>query len=202
MSDERQPWDQMEGEKSAEYHNFLLFRDMAAQDRSFLGAYKIALERSVKKREKACLPGKIPSSWSDAADKWQWRKRADAYDAHLLGEQEAKEARMRQLEEEEEARLLSTGYARSARRVEQLSMLYDEMKASYHVKDEAGDDKIVYQWLTPEKVREMRGCLDDIAKEVGERVKKAELTGKDGAPLEFICEWGSGATESDDQDEG
>jgi hypothetical protein len=197
MSDERQTWDRIEDEPGNWYARFLLFRNMAATQRGFYQAYVEEARISQKKHAKH-----IPGSWSDAADKWQWRKRADAYDAHLLGEQEAKEARLRQLEEEEEARLLSTGYARSARRVEQLSTLYDEMKASYHVKDEAGDDKIVYHWLTPEKVREMRGCLDDIAKEVGERVKKAELTGKDGAPLEFICEWGSGATETDDQDEG
>lgn len=192
MSEERRPWDQMDGEKSTDYHKFVLFRDMPAHDRSFLGAYKLALAKSAKNREGARPPHTIPASWRACADKWQWQKRADAYDAHVQAENEAKAERLKQLEEEEEARLLSTGYARSARRIEQLSLLFDELKASYHEEGKP-DGKVVYQWLTPDKVREMRGCLDDIAKEVGERVKKAELSGKDGGPMEFFCEWGSGA---------
>lgn len=199
MNADRPVWEQQDGEKSAEYHKFLLFRDMPVQDRSFLGAYKIALAKSVKERKKARPPLTIPSSWRDCADKWQWQKRADAYDAHLLALEQAKAERLRQLEEEEEARLLSTGYARVARRIEQLTTLYDDLKASYH--EAEGEKKIVYQWLTSDKVREMRGCLDDIAKELGERVKKSELTGKDGGPMEFVCEWGGGAIEGDEQDE-
>jgi hypothetical protein len=150
-------------------------------------------EKSKKKQS-----SKTPGSWNDAADKWQWLKRADAYDAHLLAEAQAKAERMKQLEEEEEAKLLSVGYARSARRIEQLSILYDDLKASYH-EPEPHSNKIVYQWLTPDKVREMRGCLDDIAKELGERIKKTELAGKDGGPIEFVCEWGGGAIEDEDE---
>lgn len=199
MGSEQAAWDQQEGEKSTEYHKFLLFRDMPAQDRSILGAYKLALEKSEKKREKARPPRTFPSSWRDCADKWQWLKRADAYDAWMLAEAQAKAERLKQLEEEEEAKILSTGYARKARRVEQLSILYDDLKASYHEVEKK--EQIVYQWLTPDKAREMRGCLDDIAKELGERVKKAELTGKDGGAMEFVCEWGSGVIEGEEQGE-
>lgn len=196
-------WDQQEGEKSAEYDRFLLFRNMPPRDRSILGAYKLAWlaqQLGGKKQKRAELPNRIPSSWTECADKWQWRKRADAYDVWRRAEDEAKAERLRQLEEEEEAALLSTGYARSSQRIKQLSALYDELKASYR---EGGmlEGKIIYQWLTPDKVREMRGCLDDIAKEVGDRVKKSELTGKDGNPIEFVCEWGSGSLEDSD-DEG
>lgn len=197
---EQQIWMRMEDEPGDWFARFLIFRDMPAQDRSFLGAYKIALGKSGKKREKAGDPKRIPSSWDKSVDKWQWWKRADAYDAHLLALEQAKAERLRQLEEEEEERLLTTKYARKARRIEQLTILFDDLKASYH-EPSPDDNKIVYQWLTPDKVREMRGCLDDIAKELGERVKKSEVTGKDGGPMEFVCEWGSGALESNEQDE-
>ena len=182
-----QIWEQQESEKSTEYAKFLLFRDMVAQDRSRLGAYKLALEKSGKKREKAGLPRRIPSSWQDCADKWQWEKRADAHDTHLRTEEEAKANRLKQLEEEEEARLLSAGYARKARRIEQLTILFDDLKASYH-KPEAEGGEIVYQWLTPDKVREMRGCLDDIARELNERARqiKQEVTNRDEGAAESL----------------
>jgi hypothetical protein len=48
------------------------------------------------------------------------------------------------------------------------------------------------KWMNPEKLREWRGCLDDIAKELGERVKKTELTGKGGGPLTIETFWGGG----------
>lgn len=199
MSEERHPWEQMKGEKSTEYARFLLFRDMAAHERSFLGAYKRTLE-GANQREKARIVHTVPSSWRSWADKWQWQKRADAYDAHMRAEEEAKQARLKQLEEEEEARLLSTGYARSARRVEQLSILYDELRASYH-EDGKLDGKVIYQWLTPDKVREMRGCLDDIAKEVGERIKKTEVAGKNGGPVEIIAQWGGSSFDEEGDEE-
>lgn len=40
-----------------------------------------------------------------------------------------------------------------------------------------------YKEFNAAEVRELRGVLEDIASEVGERVKKQELTGKDGKPL-------------------
>lgn len=188
-------WSRREGEPTNWYKRFDVFLQMGSS-RTMLGAVHL-VEKAEKSGKRQSF--KTPGSWNRVADKWQWQKRADAYDAYLLAEREAKEERLRQLEEEEEARLLSTGYARKARRVEQLTILYNDLKDSYHEVEEK--ERIVYQWLTPDKVREMRGCLDDIAKELGERVKKAEITGKDGGPMEFICEWGSGAIESNDQDE-
>lgn len=194
MSEQRL-WEQREGEPGNWYARFLLFRDMAVTHRGLYQAYVEEARKSQKKPAKD-----VPGAWKDAADKWQWHKRVDAYDAYQRAEEEAKAARLKQLEEEEEARLLTTGYAKTARRIEQLSILYDELKASYR-KDGKPDGEIVYPWLTPDKVREMRGCLDDIAKELGERVKKTELTGKDGAPLEFVCEWGGGVL-TEDENEG
>ena len=40
-----------------------------------------------------------------------------------------------------------------------------------------------YREFNTQEVAQLRGILDDIAAEVGERVRKQELTGKDGKPL-------------------
>lgn len=192
---ERQPWERMEEEPGKWYARFLVFRDQGATQRGLYQAYAEEARKSQKKPAK-----NVPGAWKDAADRWQWHKRADAYDEYQHAEEEAKAARLKQLEEEEEARLLSTGYARSARRVEQLSLLFDELKASYREEGKL-DGKVIYQWLHPDKVREMRGCLDDIAKEVGGRIKKTELSGKDGGPMEYICEWGGGGQADDEEGE-
>jgi hypothetical protein len=189
MSEPRQLWERMEGEAGNWYARFLAFRDLSVTERGLYRVYVAEAQTSSKKYAKH-----VPGACVKAADTWHWRKRADAHDMFLWQEQQAKATRLAQLEEEEEARLLSTGYARAARRIEQLSMLYDELKTSYREGGEK-DGKIIYQWLTPDKVREMRGCLDDIAKEVGERVKKAEIAGRDGGPIEFVCEWGGSQAE-------
>jgi len=44
-------------------------------------------------------------------------------------------------------------------------------------------ERIDYQELNTAEIIQLRGVLDDIASEVGERVKKQEVTGKDGKPL-------------------
>ena|SRR5258708_29871485 len=197
-------YDQQPGEQGADYHKFLLFRDMPAQDRSFLAAYQMFLEArpGVKKREKArpeSKPHSLPGSWQALTDNREWRKRADAYDRAMLKERDQAQARLLALEEEEEARLISSGLARIARRVEALSQRADDLKASWH---DPATGEIVYQWLTPDKIREYRGCLADIAKELGARANKTELTGKDGGAIEFSVDWGGGAIEEKESDQG
>lgn len=44
-------------------------------------------------------------------------------------------------------------------------------------------ERIDYQEFNTAEIAQLRGVLDDIASEVGERVKKQEVTGKDGKPL-------------------
>lgn len=44
-------------------------------------------------------------------------------------------------------------------------------------------ERIDYQEFNSAEVQQLRGVLDDIAAEVNERIKKHEVTGKDGGPL-------------------
>lgn len=46
-------------------------------------------------------------------------------------------------------------------------------------------EKYEYQEFNASEITQLRGVLDDIAAEVGDRIKKSEVTGKDGAPLAF-----------------
>jgi hypothetical protein len=42
-----------------------------------------------------------------------------------------------------------------------------------------------YQEFNTAEIAQLRGILDDIAAEVGDRIKKSEITGKDGGPIPF-----------------
>lgn len=44
-------------------------------------------------------------------------------------------------------------------------------------------EKVNYKEFNASEVRELRATLEDIAAEVGDRIRRQELTGKDGAPL-------------------
>ena len=85
----------------------------------------------------------------------------------------------REAEEREIERIMTTGYAAVHERVKGLDATARLLEASWH--DPEQKDKIVFQWLTPDKVREWRGCLEDIAAETGGRVKqiKQENTNPD-----------------------
>lgn len=77
MSDEaQQAWDQQPGEPTNWFVRFEMYR-LAGPDRSLLAVWRSA-QISPKK------PNNLPSSWKDAAERWQWKERAEAYDLFEL----------------------------------------------------------------------------------------------------------------------
>lgn len=188
---ERQP-----DEPARWYARFLLYRGMGA-GRSLLGCvHREEAEKSGEKRSK-----KVPGSWDDAFERWHWKARAEAYDADQQAQAEERRRVLLEIEQAEIERILTTGYALMHKRIEGLSKMAELVELSFLEKDkETNEAKINFAWVTPDKIREYRGCLDDIAKELGHRIKKSELTGKDGGPLLFQTEWGGGAIE-DEKDE-
>lgn len=46
-------------------------------------------------------------------------------------------------------------------------------------------ERYEYKEFNAAEVRELRATLEDIAAEVGDRIRKQEITGKDGAPIPF-----------------
>ncbi len=169
------------------YSRFLLYRGMGAS-RTLLGAVHLA-EKSGKKRSK-----KVPGAWDAIFEKWNWRGRSDEYDAHVQAEQEAREAAYRAYEDAERERLLSTGLALAEKRVEALEGLYALIKKSFL---DAETHELAFKFVTADKIREARGCLDDIAKEVGGRVKKDKV--EHSGSVEFRTEWGGGRLEESEE---
>lgn len=92
-------------------------------------------------------------------------------DALVQTELERLRTAAREAEEREIERIMTTGYAAVHERVKGLDATARLIEKSWHDPD---GKEIVYQWLTPDKVREWRGCLDDIAAETGGRVKQVK----------------------------
>lgn len=147
--------------------------------------------------------GEAQGHWYEYAKKYNWEERAQAYDKHWIEEQDKLIAQEREV-------VLRKGFALDYKRIEALNKLADKMVQW------ADDDSKV--WLvkkqdvtgdgfskhTEEEVfnAPMLGMIEKyfagIAAEKGERVKKQELTGKDGEPMRFITEWGGGRLEDDE----
>ena len=90
---------------------------------------------------------------------------------------------------------LNTGLAIREKRVELLQELAERMRDDLLVKKllwtpqvkgiggAENFERIDYEEFNLAEVQQLRGVLDDIAAEVNERVKRQEVTGRDGKPL-------------------
>lgn len=128
---------------------------------------------------------------------FEWGIRADEYDAEI--ERQKNERRQQVME---------SGLALDFERTDELKQLARFLLGQVY---EHGEDGIFHNvWLPDVKqigsgefaeridivrfnaaiIGELRGVLDDLAKETGGRVGKHELTGRDGGPIEFnLDEW-------------
>lgn len=178
VNDGQEPWSRQPGEPNNWYQRFLSYRDMPHADkptpRTLLGT---ANHEQVLKGAKKY--NGTPQSWHDAFKKWKWKERAEAYDVHLQQERES-------LAAIERAKVLSEGYALMHERVKTLNVLAKKLvadiaKGKMYRSDvrsigNGKDARAVDVELFEEGlVRELRGLLDDIAKETGERVKKSDV---------------------------
>lgn len=127
------------------------------------------------------------AAWSS---RYNWSERASEYDAQW---EERKNA-------EREASL-NYGLALDYERVERLKRLADFLEGQIYEQGEAGiyhnvwlpdvkqigrgDDaeRVDIERFNGSLISEYRSVLDDLAKEVGGRIKKSELSGKDGKDL-------------------
>lgn len=187
-------WERQPNEPARWYARFLLYRGMGP-DRSLLGCvHREEAQKDSKKRSRG-----VPGAWSDAFEQWNWKARAEAYDAHKQSEAEERQRTLDAIEQAERERILTTGYAIMEERIKGLDRMARLVEASFLEKDkDTGEDKINFAWVNPDKIREYRGCLDDIAKELGQRIKKSEITGKDGGPISYTTNWAGGVLDSEE----
>lgn len=174
-------WRRRSDENALWYKRFIIYRDLGP-DRKLIHA----VNKAVKGRKKPIEDA--PGAWKEAVKKYEWDARAEAYDAFLYAEQEKRAAALRELEAQEIERILTTDYAAKHERVKALARMAHVVEASFI--DENGT--INYKYMQPDKLREWRGILDDIAKELGHRAKETRLSGSNGGPLVIETIWGGG----------
>lgn len=150
MSEEREAWDQIEGEPNLWFDRFTIYR-LLGPKRSIRFAHRQQAPKSLKK------PQSLPGAWKDAAIQWTWKERAEAWDA----------ARREDLECEA-AQVLSEGLALMHERVRVLKKRAGKLDTLLD-KEKKPSSYTIEQW---------RGLLADIAEEMGERVKttKQDIT--------------------------
>lgn len=199
MSDEeRKPWDRQEGESAKWFSRFDRFRSMKPWERSVVAAYEV--ENSDKQRQTAT---KIPGHWHKAARDWKWEERAANWDQHRLDERD------KQIQAEE-AEILRVGYAVKHERMKSLNEVagllqrevFDDNKRWLDDVKAVGIEAHHLKQFNDALIREYRATLDDIAKEKGERVRKQEVTGKDGGPIEVEYEVAFGGSAPQEEKSG
>jgi AAA+ ATPase superfamily predicted ATPase len=182
-------WDRLLEEPNRWYQRFERLR-LIGPNRSILALY---LEEWIARQEKAGKsiankPKCPPGAWSKAAKEWHWQERWEAWDQYL-SDRAAKEAEERRL------KILSSGFAQRHERVRKLDELANLLLVELLDKDKRwlADVKQIGSGFTAERVdivrfnsaliRQFRETLEDLAAEMGERVRGIEIFGKDGSPL-------------------
>lgn len=198
MKEERNPWDQMieEGEPSLWFGRFTTYRNMGTR-RSVNAVY--AKENNKKQQKTTTFPG---PTWYEAAKTWKWEERAKTWDAYRIAEEDKVIA-------EERNKVLRSGFALMHKRVKELDKLTRKLIKMTDEEDKVWipDVKAIGNGPTAERVDLVNfnaplftlidKYLASIAAEMGERIKKTEVTGKDGGPIEIeetVVEtfWGRG----------
>lgn len=204
MSEERKSWEQdiEHGEPDLWYGRFVKYLRLGTK-RSIRSVF---LKET--KRGQAKTSTNVGPEWCNAAKQWNWKKRARAYDEYQRAEED-------RIIEEERDKVLRSGFALQHKRIKELDRLTrklirytnDEEKiwipetktTTFGEEKSQFVEKIVFNAPLFTLIDKYQ---DSIAKEMGERVKKQELTGKDGGAVEFEIELVGNKPEEDDESEG
>jgi len=158
-------WDKQPAEPDEWFIRFTTFLHLGT-NRSYIDAYRQHVK--VSRSRKGTKPNHISPQWHKAIHEWDWEKRAQEYDKHL------NKLRIQEEEEQRRQQIMNTSYARTELRV--LALMGFAKDLSDALKRE--------KKFNPAMMAQWRGLLDDIAKETGGRVRKNEVTGANGGPLE------------------
>jgi hypothetical protein len=135
---------------------------------------------------------------------WGWDKRAEAYDAEL-----------ERLKNERRERIMNEGLALDFERTDELKQLAQFLLRQLYDQDTAGkyynlwlkdfkqigagehSEKVEIERFNAALIDQLRGALDDLAKETGGRAQKHEVSGADGGPLTIKLIWDDDDTTDD-----
>jgi hypothetical protein len=200
--EERKAWEQMSEEPDLWYSRFTHYRLMMF-GRSIAAVFKEEYSNKLDNTRKSTEPD---GTWYEIARKWEWKERAAAYDAHWVEEQDA-------IIKQEREIALRSGFAIQHKRVQSLDKVLNRLLEMAEHEDKvwirdvksigagpAAYEAEIFHFNAPlftliEKYKA------SIAAEMGERVKKQELTGKDGGPVEYDVEL-VGNRPEDEESEG
>lgn len=212
---EQQPWEQMPGETALWFGRFERYRLMwphsinrvyqeewrAERLHKLRGDEKGQKETGIDVTLEQELPKEAPGKWREMAQKYQWVDRAASWDAFVTADIEQKVAAEKQ-------HTLLTGYAMMYRRVAQLNDQAEQLIAMLGDPNKVWvpDVKAIGNGPNAERVdlvqfnaalfHEIRATFDDIAAELGERVKKKDITVRELPPDQY-----EGITEADEGSE-
>lgn len=190
-------WERKEGEPNRWFQWFERYR-LLGPNRSLLACFN--QWRVEKCRE---VSTRAPGSWRTKAEEWDWQKRAEAWDQYL-SDKAAQESEARRLE------ILSSGYAQRHERVKALNELAGLLLGEINETDKrwlpdvksigSGEDaeRVDIVRFNTALIEQARKTLDDLASELGERVRGLEISGKDGKPLLPIADLVAALRQADD----
>lgn len=127
----------------------------------------LGAERSLEKvRQKIGKSKAICERWSS---RWEWVARATAYDQHMAEVAQAQR-------EAEVQRVVQNHYANMHTRVQELDEVATMLREMIDDEDNLWNESKYGRTFNSFLIAEFRGCLDDIAAELGHRVKKSDVT--------------------------
>lgn len=203
MDEERKAWEQMldKGEPDLWYGRFVKFLRLGTK-RSIRSVF---LKENKQKQAKTST--NVGPEWCNAAKTWKWDERARAHDEWQRAEED-------RIIAEERDKVLRSGFALQHKRIQLLDKISRKLLAYTNDEEKVwipenktttfGEDKSqVVEKVTfnAPLFQQLRSYQADIAAEMGERVKKQELTGKDGGSMEFEIEL-VGNRPEDEESEG
>lgn len=204
-NEERKTWEQMEKEPDLWYGRFVKFMRLGTKR-----SVNAISQKENKKSEEKTRTNAGPE-WYDAAKTWNWATRARDYDAYQRAEED-------RIIEEERDKVLRSGFALQHKRIQLLDKMSRKLIAMTNDEEKIwipetktstfGEDKS----QTVEKVvfnaplfQQIERYQASIAAEMGERVKKKDITVTELPPnvyLEFNPDQdGSVTKEGDDGNE-
>lgn len=173
-----QPWLKQPNEPLLWWKRFEKFRQMEPIH-SIPEVFRA--EEATRKREKRRTDP--PGDWYAQAKKWQWEERAAAWDAFADAQIEKEIAAERK-------KILRSEYALMHKRVQLLNRKIKQLEAITDTDDKIWLDDVKSVGYGPDAERvdlkvfnadafkELREYVDDVAAEMGERVKKSEVSAK------------------------
>jgi hypothetical protein len=161
------------------------------------GRSQAKLQQSYSKATSEMPPTRHLRTIAGWSSKYQWQARID--DAKQILDDEIAKAEVDAYRE----RVLGSGYALYYKRVASLQGVADLLHQELHEKDKrwlpdvkqigSGEDaeRVDIVRFNAQLIEQFRRTLDDIAAELGERVKRQEVSGPDGGPIAIfdVEEW-------------